>query len=170
VPEDTKYVLIMVKDHTAWLYVDDISITEVPKPVATLANVKGEKQYVATFYDGSRNWQLPQGGLAYTVENESPEYVFFCIGDIIPAGTPVVILLDKQAGDTENTKTIALSISGTRPTPRPYNILSGSDLPVDVSQFGGKTVYVLGIKNNVLGFYPFSGNTIPAGKAYYLAE
>ena len=171
VPEDVKYVLIMVKDQTAWLYVDDISITEVPRPVATLATVREETQYIASFYDGSRNWQLPQGGLAYTVEKEGDDYVFYCIGDVIPSGTPVIILLDKQPGDTGSTKAIALSLSGTRPTPRPYNILQGSDGPVDVSQFGGKTVYVLGIDNNKKwGFYPFSGNTIPAGKAYFVAE
>ena len=171
VPEGVKYVLIMVKDLTAWLYVDDISITEVPRPVATLATVREETQYIASFYDGSRNWQLPQGGLAYTVEKEGDDYVFYCIGDVIPSGTPVIILLDKQPGDTGSTKAIALSLSGTRPTPRPYNILQGSDGPVDVSQFGGKTVYVLGIDNNKKwGFYPFSGNTIPAGKAYFVAE
>lgn len=169
IPNDAKYVMIRVKDHQAWLYVDDIRITTVPQPVATAASVMGDIQYAATFYDGSRSWQLPKGGLAYTVRKEGTDCVFYCIGDVIPAGTPVIILLDKQAGDTGSTKVIPLSVTSYTTVPVLYNILKGTDSPVAVNngKIAGKTVYVLGIRNGKLGFYPFSGNEIPAGKAYY---
>lgn len=173
VPEDTKYVLIMVEDHQAWLYVDDISITEVPKPVATLATVMGERKYATTFYDNARKWRLPEGALAYTVHQEGEDYVFYCIDDIIPAGTPVVILMDQLPGDTEDTKEVGLSITSAAGTaPHLYNILRGADAPVNVSggKIDGQKVYVLGIVEGKLGFYQFSGSVIPAGKAYYLAE
>jgi hypothetical protein len=173
VPEDTKFVLIMVKDHEAWLYVDDISITEVPSPVATAAVVMGESRYVTTFYDSARKWRLPEGALAYTVEKEGEEFVFYCTGDIVPAGTPVVIVMDRMAGDTEATKTVVLSVTTASGTaPHPYNILRGTDAPVTVSggKIGGQTVYVLGIVEGKLGFYQFSGSEIPAGKAYYLED
>jgi len=171
IPADAKYVMIRVNDHQGWLYVDDISITTVPQPVATEASVMGDIQYAATFYDGSRSWQLPKGGLAYTVREEG-DYVFYCIGDVIPAGTPVIILLDKQAGDTGSTKVIPLSVTSYTTVPVLYNILIGTDSPVVVSdgKIGGKTVYVLGIKDGKLGFYPFSGSEIPAGKAYILGQ
>lgn len=172
-PEGVHYALIRVPDHTAWLYVDDISITEVPKPIATLATVMGEPQYVTTFYDGGKKWQLPEGALAYTVEKEGEDFVFYCIDDIIPAGTPVVIMMDKLAGDTEDTKEIDLSVTGASGrAPHLYNILRGAEAPVAVSggKVDGKTVYVLGIVEGKLGFYQFSGSVIPAGKAYYLAE
>ena len=141
VPKDAKYVMIRVKDHQAWLYVDDISITTVPQPVATAASVMGEVQYAATFYDGSRNWQLPKGGLAYTVRKEGEDFVFYCIGDVIQAGTPVIILLDKQAGDTESTKVIPLSVTTSSGLPSLFNILQGTDSPVAVSngKIGEKT-------------------------------
>lgn len=171
VPEDAKYVLIMVKDHQAWLYVDDISITEVPQPVATLATVMGESMFVTTFYDSGRKWQLPKGALAYTVHQEGDDYVFYCIDDVIQAGTPVVILMDKSAGDTGDTKEVGLSVtSAAGKAPHLYNILTGTDTAVSVSEgkIDGKTVYVLGVKNGKLGLYPFSGNEIPAGKAYYI--
>ena len=87
---------------------------------------------------------------------------------MIPAGKPVIILLDKQAGDTGSTKVIPLSVTSYTNVPVLYNILIGTDSPVTVSN--GDKVYVLGIKNGKLGFYPFSGNTIPAGKAYILGE
>ena len=170
IPADAKYVMIRVKDHQAWLYVDDINITTVPQPVATAASVMGDIQYVATFYDGSRNWQLPKGGLAYMVDLEGDDYVFYCIGDVIPAGKPVIILLDKQAGDTGSTKVIPLSVTSSSGMSSLHPILKGTDSPMAVSNGkieDGKTVYVLGIKNGKLGFYPFSGNKIPAGKAYF---
>ena len=148
---------------------DDISITTVPQPVATAASVMGDIQYAASFYDGSRSWQLPKGGLAYTVRKEGDDCVFYCIGDVIPAGIPVIILLDKQAGDTGPTKVIPLSVTGYSIAPILNNILKGTDSPLAVSngKIGDNTVYVLGIKEGKLGFYPFSGSEIPAGKAYY---
>ena len=172
VPGGAKYVLIKVKDHAAWLYVDDISITEVPKPVATAATVMGETRYVTTFYDSARNWQLPEGAWAYTAAKEGNNYVFYCLDDLIPAGVPVIILMDKTSADTEPTKEIKLSITASTTSPHPGNVLTGTDSPINVSdgKIGGKTVYVLGVANGELGFYPFSGSQIPGGKAYYLVD
>ena len=173
VPEETRYVLIMVKDHQAWLYVDDISITEVPQPVATLAPVMGTRMYVTTFYDSARKWQLPKGALAYTVHKEGEEYVFYCIDGVVRAGTPVVIVMDKLAGDTGDTKEVGMSVtSATGKEPHLNNVLQGTDVPVALSdgKIGGKTVYVLGVVEGKLGFYQFSGNEIPAGKAYILGD
>ena len=173
VPAETKYVLIMVKDHKAWFYVDDISITEVPQPVAALAPVMGEQMYVTTFYDSARKWQLPKGALAYTVTKEGEDYVFYCVDDVVRAGTPVVIMMDKAQGDTGNTKDVGLSVtSAAGVAPNLYNVLQGTDVPIAVSdgKIGGKTVYVLGVLGGKLGFYKFSGSVIPAGKAYILED
>ena len=175
-PEGVHYVLIRVPDQTAWLYVDDISITDVPLPEAVAAMVMGEMKYVTTFYSGSKSWQLPNGALAYTVTRQDDDLVFYRLGDesnIIPKGRAVVIVADKMANDTENTKVINLTITDAAAPPLIYeNILQGSDTPVAVSggEIGGKTVYVLGIINGKLDFYPFIGSEIPAGKAYYLGE
>lgn len=172
VPKGTQYVIIKQKGGAPWLYVDDIRITEAPKPVARLATVMGESKYVATFYDGSGSWQLPEGGLAYTVNQEGDDYVLYCLDDIIPAGTAVIILLDQAPGETAGTKAVELSVATAFKNPVPGNVLSGSDSPVAVSggKINNKVVYVLGIKDGVPGFHPFSGSEIPAGKAYYLAE
>ena len=99
--------------------------------------------------------------------------MFYCTGDIVPAGTPVVILMDKTAGDTEATKKVSLSVTtASGPAPHPYNVLRGADAPVAVSEgkVGGQTVYVLGVVEGKLGFYKYSGNEIPAGKAYILED
>lgn len=173
VPAESKYVLIMVKDHKAWLYVDDISITEVPQPVASLAPVMGEQVYVTTFYDSTRKWQLPKGALAYTVNKEGEDYVFYCIDDVVQAGTPVVIMMDKARGDTGDAKDVGLNVtSAAGVAPHLYNVLQGTDVPLAVSdgKIGGKTVFVLGVVGGKLGFYKFSGSVIPAGKAYILED
>ena len=175
-PAETKYVYIKVDDHKAWLYVDDISITDVPLPEAVEATVMGETKYVTTFYSGTKSWRLPEGALAYTVSRQGNDLVFYRLGDesnVIPAGRAVVIVADKTADDTETTKVINLTITDAAAPPLiKENLLIGSDAPVAVSggKIGGKTVYVLGIVGGKLNFYPFSGSEIPAGKAYYLAE
>ena len=175
-PAGTKYACIKVDDHKAWLEVDDISITDVPLPEAVQATVMGETKYVTTFYSGSKCWRLPSGALAYTVSRQGDDLVFYRLGDesnVIPKGRAVVILVDKAANDTGNTKVINLTVNDDTVLPLIYeNLLTGSDEPVAVSggKIEGKTVYVLGIVDGKLDFYPFAGSEIPAGKAYYLGE
>ena len=172
-PAETKYVYIKVDEQTAWLYVDDISISVITLPEAVEATVMDETKYVTTFYDKDRSWKLPEGTLAYQV---SEDLVFYRIGsesNIIPAGMAVVIVADKTAADTDSHKTIHMTLTSTTDLHyNPVNILLGSDSAVAVSdgKIDGKSVYVLGIVGGKLNFYPFSGSEIPAGKAYYLAE
>ena len=86
---------------------------------------------------------------------------------VIPAGTAVIIVAD--AGSITLTKTAdpGISIAPAK------NILTGADLPTAVTAglVNGKTPYVLGVAGEpaALGFYKFTGDHIPAGKAYYLA-
>ena len=91
--------------------------------------------------------------------------VFYRIGDgsIIPAATAAIIVSDDSS----------ITMSGlysTAVTARGSSILLGSDTPVAVTEgkVDDKTPYVIGISGGVLGLYRFSGESIPAGKAYYL--
>ena len=119
--------------------------------------------------------QLPVGTVAYTVVQDGDEWVFLRIGDrdsrVIPAGTPVIVVADMESSDTGNTKVLAMTLLSTADvSARPGNILQASDNPVAVSngKIGDKTVYVLGVKDWVPGFYLFTGSEIPAGKVYIL--
>ena len=173
-PQGTKYVAIRLKAGQPWLYLDDISITPVADPVLTAATVQGQNKYVATFFDGNTSWVLPEGATAYTVGLDGDEWVFYRIDDrdsrVIPAGTAVVILMDKTSQDTDPTKTLAMTPTTDSINIQHSNDLLGSDAPQAVTEgkIGERAVYVLGIQNGTLGFYPFSGTEIPAGKAYYL--
>lgn len=173
-PQGTKYVAIRLKAGQPWLYLDDISITPVADPVLTAATVQGQNKYVATFFDGNTSWVLPEGATAYTAGLDGDEWVFYRIDDrdsrVIPAGTAVVILMDKTSQDTAPTKTLAMTPTTDSINIQHSNDLLGSDAPQAVTEgkIGERAVYVLGIQNGTLGFYPFSGTEIPAGKAYYL--
>ena len=173
-PEEARYACIKAGIHfTNWLYIDDISISVITLPEAVEATVMGETKYVTTFYDKDRSWKLPKGTLAYQV---SGDLVFYRIGsesDIVPAGMAVVIVADKTPTDTDTRKTIHMTLTSTTDLHHnPVNILLGSDSVKAVSdgKIDGKTVYVLGIVDGKLDFYPFTGSEIPAGKAYYLGE
>lgn len=175
-PQGTKYIAFRVKAGQPWLFLDDISITPLAKPVATAAAILGMDKYVTTFFDETVTWILPEGATAYTAGLDGDELVLVRIGNResreIPAGTPVIIVADRSPEDGDfATKTIPLILSGSQTvSPREGNILKGAkdDIAVTDGKIDDKAVYVLGVVDGTLGFYPFKGNVIPAGKAYIL--
>ena len=127
----------------------------------TSATILGEPKYVTTFYHGTLDYQLPAGALAYTAEKVDGKVVFYRIGtdsSVIPKHTAVIIVANSSS--VTMTKLDSTDVSA-----KTGNMLSGSDTDYTV-QSG--TAYVLGIAGGVLGFYPITGNTVPAGKAYYI--
>ena len=175
-PEETKYVAIKVNENESWLYLDDICIDILDDKIfATKATLFGEEKYLASFYSKTSDYKLPEGAVAYTVVRDGDEMVFLRIGNgdsrMIPAGTPVIVVADKESSDTAETKILAMTVLVTADvSARPGNILQASENPVAVSdgKIGDKTVYVLGIKDGVPRFYLFTGAEIPAGKVYIL--
>lgn len=103
--------------------------------------------------------------LAYTAGKDNGKVVFYRIGtdsNVIPHGTAVIIVADELALTEGKVTLTKITTAGVTPG---INILTGSD--TDVTESG--TVYVLGKDDGgVLGFYPLDGNTVPAGKAYYV--
>ena len=141
---------------------DDLTLT------ATAATVLGEEKYVTTFFNSALNYQLPEGALAYTAGLDGTQVVFYRIGEnsnVIPAGTAVIIVADAASITLTKTTDPGITIASAK------NILTGADLPTAVSEgkVEGKIPYVLGISGGTLGLYKYTGDQIPAGKAFYLA-
>lgn len=141
---------------------DDLTLT------ATAATVLDEEKYVTTFFNSALNYQLPEGALAYTASLDGTQVVFYRIGEdsnVIPAGTAVIIVADAASITLTKTTDPGITIAPAK------NILTGADLPTAVSEgkVEGKTPYVLGISGGTLGLYKYTGDQIPAGKAFYLA-
>ena len=130
---------------------------------ASPANVMDEAKFVTTLYSGIQDYGLADGAKAYSVNLDGDKLVFHLIGETgseIPHGTAAIIVSD--------TDSVTLNmLSFTETTAYAGNILQGSD--TDIPKPAG-TVYVLGVSGGTLGFYTFTGSTIPAGKAYYVVE
>jgi len=148
------------------------TVSAIPEVGLTLnaATVLDETKYVGSFYSGTLHYQLPDGALAYTAGLDGTQVVFYRIGEdsrVIPTGTAVIIVADSASITLTKTTNPGITIASAK------NILTGSDLPTAVTEgkVNGKTPYVLGVAGEpaALGFYKFTGDHIPAGKAYYLA-
>jgi len=148
------------------------TVSAIPEVGLTLnaATVLDETKYVGSFYSGTLHYQLPDGALAYTAGLDGTQVVFSRIGEdsrAIPTGTAVIIVADSASITLTKTTNPGITIASAK------NILTGSDLPTAVTEgkVNGKTPYVLGVAGEpaALGFYKFTGDHIPAGKAYYLA-
>ena len=124
--------------------------------------IAGIGKCVGTFYCGTAHLRLPAGAQAYTVaegENGLEFYRIGAEGNVIPKGTPVVVI---SAHDI-----IALTrLDEANVTVGP-NDLQASDTDVDNS---GHDKYILTTYSSNYGFYKYYGNTIPAGKAYIPAK
>ena len=132
---------------------------EAPAITLSAATIFGETKYVTSFYSGTKIHQLPENAKAYTINQDGVKYVFHQIGDdgrVIPKATAVVIV------SSEPTVTLGV-LNSTTVFAYVGNILRGSD--TDITTPAGNE-YVLGIVGGTLGFYKFTGSTIPAGKAY----
>ena len=145
--------------------------TDQGSPVVQLtaraASVSGENKFVTTFFNGSQDFRLPAGALAYTVKNNGGSLAFYRIGpesNVIPKGTAVVIIADKTSDEALSLIRL-YSTTTTVTVDAGKNDLQGSDVDVDMNNTAGDK-YVLGISGGTLGFYKYDGNIIPAGKAY----
>ena len=126
----------------------------------TLTGQLYEGRYWATFYHRTLRFTLPEGAQAFTMDSNHKLYRLGTDGKVIPAGTAVVILADKESIIlTFDTGTTTV----TDPAPG-GNILKGVDTPIAATG----TPYVLGVVEGKLGFYEYKGGPVPANKAYYV--
>ena len=115
--------------------------------------------YYSTFYDGSRQLQLPANVEAYTATVSGDKMLLKKVavpGDILPAATAVVL----RASQADFT----LTPSAASPVSVENNALRGTDVNMTVPS---EHCYVLSGADGFVGFYPLSGSyTLTAHKAY----
>lgn len=128
----------------------------------------------STFYNGTTNHTL-SGATAYTMGTDHKLYRLGTDGTTIPKGVAVVIIATSADAAFIPAGTETLNVTDHAPG---GNILLGSDSAVPVTE--GKvtvpgshpavsgTPHVLSISAGDIGFRPFTGANIPAGKAYYV--
>jgi len=130
----------------------NVDITAKPDPV-------NDGVYYSTFYDGSRQLQLPANVEAYTATVSGDKMLLKKVavpGDILPAATAVVL----RASQADFT----LTPSAASPVSVENNALRGTDVNMEVPS---EHCYVLSGADGFVGFYPLSGSyTLTAHKAY----
>ena len=118
--------------------------------------------YWASFYCSSAGYTLSDGAKAFTL-NSNKQLYQLGDGNVIPANTAVVIISDTDLITLRESTRASASVSGGD------NILVGADSAKAVSSITG-TPYVLGIVGDALGFYKYTGDKVPAMKAYYIVN
>ncbi len=130
----------------------NVDITAKPDPV-------NDGVYYSTFYDGSRQLQLPANVEAYTATVSGDKMLLKKVavqGDILPAATAVVL----RASQADFT----LIPSAASPVSVENNALRGTDVNMEVPS---EHCYVLSGADGFVGFYPLSAPyTLTAHKAY----
>ena len=115
--------------------------------------------YYSTFYDGSRQLQLPANVEAYTATVSGDKMLLKKVavpGDILPAATAVVL----RASQADFT----LIPSAASPVSVENNALRGTDVNMEVPS---EHCYVLSGADGFVGFYPLSAPyTLTAHKAF----
>lgn len=153
-----------------WIYVTkttgnvalgNIGLTKASAPeTIELTGTLGGGQYWVSFFSDSR-YTLSEGAKAFTMNSSYQLYQLGTDGSVIPANTAVILISDTAAITlTKSDDDSAIAVNGGA------NILQGSTSPVAKYTISG-TPYVLGVYGGELGFYEFTGDGIPAGKAYY---
>lgn len=140
----------------------NISLTKPASNPATITITATENggKYYTTFYNGSARYVLPAGAKAFSMNSSHQLYQLGTDGSVIPAETAVIIIADKASITlTKSDDASSIAVNGGA------NILKGSNSPTAVLSISG-TPYVLGVVGGVLGVYEFTGEGIPAYKAY----
>lgn len=142
-----------------------ISATKTPAASITIAGHQHDGFYWTTFYHSTFRYTLPEGAAAYTMGSDRHLYRLGVDGRTIPKNTAVVIIADcadiTLMRDGGNAPVVDHAPGS--------NQLRGSNYPIAVSSlFGTPLVLSLSGTPATMGFRPYTGTSIPAGKAYYI--
>lgn len=118
--------------------------------------------YWATYYNGATGYRIDanENACAYTATVSNSTITLHKLGKVIPAGTAVILVGDDNS--------ITMSISNDDAEHVVANDLQGVDVSTQTSSLGTGTFYVLGNKNSKFGFHEYTGNSMPARKAYLM--
>lgn len=128
---------------------------------ANQASLAGQTRYWTTFYHPNWSYELPSGAQAFILKSDKALYRLGD-GNIIPADCAVVIMSEAASIEITITDANAPVVSG--------NILLGVGAATAKTSLvtGSQKVHVMSKSGNDFGFFEFSGDTVPANKAYYV--
>ena len=132
----------------------------------TLTAKEHNGNYWTTFYSSEEGYKIndKENACAYTATYSSATLTLHKLGKVIPAGTAVIIV--GSAGS------IGLTASSEAAEYTVENKLRGVDVRTLRTELGTGTVYVMGTgkQNGNFGFFEYTGQYMPAHKAYLLVS
>lgn len=129
----------------------------------------------ATFYNDEHTYviDIEEKANAYAASYDEPNslLVLHKIGHTIPKGTPVIIVSD------DDYEYIVMEVNDDATATVPENSLNGTNFDIPVSDLKGLllsryegatdgTFYVMGMTSKGFGFHKYTGDTVPAHKAF----
>ena len=137
----------------------DVTISATSTPLDSLiltaneAALNGVTKYWTTFFHPTLSYALPAGAMALYMKEDMALYMLGD-GDVVPAGTPVIIMAEAASIELKRVSDPSITVSD--------NILQGTS----TATAAGANTYVLNKDGDGnFGLFKFEG-TIPANKAY----
>jgi uncharacterized repeat protein (TIGR02543 family) len=120
--------------------------------------------YWTTYYNGTTGYKINanQTACAYTATVSGTTITLHKLGKVIPAATAVILVSDDSS--------INMAASNDAAEHTVGNDLHGVDVSTQTSSLGVGSFYVLGNKNGHFGFHEYTGNNMPARRAYLLLD
>ena len=142
-----------------------------PLATHTLTANLADGNYWTTFYCGDADYTITtDGAYAYTAEYEgaNQQLTLTKRGADIPKGSAVIIM----GGGNGTDATVGISLSKTTGLAdySGTNDLDGVDVRTEKSTLGTGTFYVMSKKGDDFGFFQYTGDYMPARKAYLLVS
>ena len=140
-----------------------------PLATHTLTANLADGNYWTTFYCGDADYTITtDGAYAYTAEVGTDAVTLTKRGADIPKGSAVIIM--GGGNGTDATVDIRLSKTTGLADYSGTNNLDGVDVRTEKSTLGDGTFYVMGKVNTDFGFFKYTGDYMPARKAYLLVS
>lgn len=159
---------VTITDGTFTMPSKDVNITATWTPSANIALAANQVDgnYWTTFYCGHAGYKIAdeENAWAYTAEYNgvNSQLTLHKLGKVIPAGTAVILVGE----DNE----ISMSASTEAAENDVENDLHGVNVRTLKSTLGTGTFYVLSKKTSDFGFFEYTGEYMPARKAYLLID
>jgi len=129
-----------------------------------IAAKKANGAYWTTYYNSTTGYKINanENACAYTATLSGTTIKLHKLGKVIPAATAVLLVGEDNS--------ISMAASNDAAEHTVGNDLHGVDVSTQTSSLGVGSFYVLGNKNGHFGFHEYTGNNMPAHKAYLLLE
>ena len=159
---------VTITDGTFTMPARDVTVSAAWTPsdnIALTANL-ADGNYWTTFYCGDADYTVAtEGAYAYTAEVGTDAVTLTKRGTDIPMGKAVIIV--GGGNGTDASVSISLTKTSGLAAYDGTNHLHGVDVRTEKSTLGSGTFYVMGKQNGEFGFYEYTGQYMPARKAYF---